>query len=108
MSNRVVGSGPRAPGSKWYEVRVRGRVTDAVLSSIGAPVRGWGHTEHGADAPVLVTIRVTDDAHLQGLLEQLLASGLDVLDVTPARSSAGPAERRQEERREHGDEGRRH
>lgn len=84
MSPGDVRSGPRVPGPRWYEVRIRGRVTPAVLSSLGDLVKGWGESSGEEDGPVVVTIRVKDDAHLRGLLEQLLESGLEVLDVTPA------------------------
>lgn len=77
---------PRVPTAKWYEIRIRGRVPPAVLSSLGDRVKGLGQHDGQRDGPVLVTVRVTDDVHLRGLLEQLLDSGLEILDVAPAGS----------------------
>lgn len=76
----VTSSGPgddprHARSGTVYEIRVRGRLTPAQASVLA------GMSVHVGDAETVFTGRVHDQSELQGLLDQMLASGMELVQV---------------------------
>ena len=61
-----------------YEIRVRGQLSDAVVSGLGAERQG------GSDTSLLVDVR--DQAELHAFMDRLEDFGLEVISINPGRA----------------------
>ena len=74
------------PGAS-YEIRIRGRVTDALLASFE------GMTSELEPVETVLHGPVRDQAELHGLIDQIQALGLELVEVRRLPTSKGPGAR---------------
>ena len=69
-------------GGSAYEIRIRGRVSDAVLESFGPMERDEQRVETVLYGPL------SDQAELHAMLDRIAALGLELVEVRRLPSSA--------------------
>ena len=62
-----------------YEIRLAGRLSDSVLSAFECEARGLSVSVEPAD--MVLSGSVQDQAALWGLVDRILSSGLEVVEV---------------------------
>ena len=62
-----------------YEIRLAGRLSDSVLAAFECEARGLSVSVEPAD--MVLSGSVQDQAALHGLLDRILSSGLEVVEV---------------------------
>ena len=83
-------------GGGSYEIRLAGRLSDSVLAAFECEARGL--TARVEPADMVVYGPVPDQAALGGLLDRMLSSGLEVVEVrrlprTPDEPGVNPSHR---------------
>jgi hypothetical protein len=83
-------------GGGSYEIRLAGRLSDSVLAAFECEARGL--TARVEPADMVVYGPVPDQAALGGLLDRMLSSGLEVVEVrrlplTPDELGVNPSHR---------------
>jgi hypothetical protein len=83
-------------GGGSYEIRLAGRLSDSVLAAFECEARGL--TARVEPAAMVVYGPVPDQAALGGLLDRMLSSGLEVVEVrrlplTPDELGVNPSHR---------------